>query len=130
VASLSTQFKRNLLNGIRWDAQDNGLTLAQALKSAARARLSENSTGQHLLSSEGNGAKVVFALPQSDTKISPEAITSATGELYDRYNQAKADLISAGVSTAPSDDLILTEMLARLNPRKTMADDFSTMRMR
>ena len=129
MATLSTEFKRLLARGIRWDAADNGLTFEQALKAACRARLSENQDGRILIGTAGNGASVTFALPQSDANLSPEAIVSAASGLYDSYTTCRADIIAAG-TTSPSDDLILSEMLARLVIRRQSRDDFSLVRMR
>lgn len=105
------------------------MCLEATLRQACRSRIEDTKSGQVLLSAAGNGSTVQFALPQGSSNLTPDAVASACSDLYDRYVDAKADLITAGTAS-PSDDQVLAEMLFRLSPRKTMADDFSGMRMR
>jgi hypothetical protein len=126
VAGASTEFKRLLLKGLRWDAQKAGIRLREALKAACQARLEETKTGLALIGTSGNGASMTFALPQLASAIGQEAIIFAVSQLDDLLTDSEADLITAG-NAAPNDDAILAEMLFRLKPRRAMREDYSGM---
>lgn len=126
MAGASSEFKRLLLKGVSWDAAKNAIRLSEALQSACQARLSENNRGLIVSSIKGNGAEMVFALPQIASTISPEAVIYAVSQLHDLYEETNADLISAGTA-APTDAQLLAEMLYRLKPKRAMREDYSRM---
>ena len=122
VATLSTDFKRLLLRGIGWDAKKNGLKLEEALRYVCQGKYQDNGDGRSIIATSGNGAAMQFALPQSDVNISPESVSSSCSELYDRYESAKADLVTEGTAS-PTDESILAEMLDRLIPIRSSYSD-------
>lgn len=117
-------FRRLLLQGIQWDAQDNSLTLLDALKTACRARLNETQAGSFLIGTSSNGKAAQFELPASGRGSSPQEIAEEVQRLYDLYEVAKAALIAGGVAT-PTDTQIAADMKFRLRPVRSFTLDHS-----
>jgi hypothetical protein len=113
VAGVTTDFKRNLLRGLAWDAEDRALELETVLKEACRARVEETRTGKVLVGVSGNGASATYALPQSASRISPAEIDGACGQLYSLYEIAIEQLATDG-NASPTDDQIRIRMLKLL----------------
>lgn len=124
MAKVTTEFKRNLLRGLQWDADEQGVRLEAALKSACRGRYSETNTGQILVGASGNGSSVTFALPQASSSFSPAAITVAVTDLYDLYVSAVAEL-AAEDNDSPTDTQVLARMLVLLKPVRSIGSDYS-----
>lgn len=121
----TTAFKRLLLQGIAWDAEDADLTLLDGLKAASRAQLTETKNGTVLIGTAGNGFNATFTLPNNGQGITPTDATELCSELLDRYNDALAALTARGIDT-PTDSQILVEMLALMKKVKSSYADFST----
>ena len=118
----TTDFKRLFLRGHKWHSEDHGLTLADALKAAARAQLIEVKGGKVLTQTAANGATFTFTLPANGQGLSPSAVAETIERLLREYDAASAAIIAAGTST-PSDDQIFAEMMAMLQPiSETFAD--------
>jgi len=128
VAQVTTAFRRLLLKGIQWDAEQAGVLLVDALKAACRAKYTSTNTGQVLVGATGNGSSVTFALPSEASTLTPTAVGEACSELDDLYTDCKADLVTAG-DAAPTDDEVYAEMLFRLDPRarRAIREDYSDM---
>lgn len=124
MAKVATEFKRNLLRGIKWDSEAQGVRLETALKTAVRARYSETNTGNYLIGATGNGASVSFALPVASSAYTPDAVASAVSELYDLYESAIAEL-SADGNDEPTDAQVFARMMALLKPVRSMGSDYS-----
>lgn len=129
MATVTTEFKRLLLRGLAWDAADDEATLEDTLKAACRARLSETDSGLVLVSASGNGTQAEYALPQSASSLTPEAVASAVESLLSIFEECNADLVTAGEET-PDDEAILEEMLDRLKPVRSAYADRSGMCLR
>lgn len=124
MAGVTTEFKRNLLRGLAWDADDRALTLHNILKEACRARVEESRTGKVLVGVSGNGASVQYALPQAASRMSPAEIDSACEQLYTIYELSIAELATDGIA-APNDTQIKTRMLSLLVRRNEAYTDRS-----
>lgn len=120
----TSAFRRLLLQGIFWDAQDKGLSLHDALKAACRAILKRTETGDFLVGTSGNGKTAEFEIPASGRGCSPQEIAEETQRLYDLHELAKTALIDGGVAT-PKDSQVFTEMKSRINPVRTFRIDHS-----
>lgn len=124
MAGVTTEFKRNLLRGLAWDAEDRALTLEAVLKEACRARVEETRTGKVLIGVSGNGANAQFALPQAASRLSPAEIDGACEQLYSLYETAIAELDTDEVAS-PSDAQIKSRMLSLLVRRNEAVTDRS-----
>jgi hypothetical protein len=124
VAGVTTEFKRNLLRGLAWDAQDRALTLEAVLKEACRARLEETKTGKVLTMAAGNGSQAQFSLPQAASRMSPAEVDSACEQLYTLYESTLVELATDGVDS-PTDAQILARMLSLLVRRNEAYSDRS-----
>lgn len=122
----STDFKRNLLRGIAWDATDRALTLEAALKLACRGQYSKTVDGLFLTASSGNGFSMQFSLPADAAQFSPAIIAASVSQLYDIYEEACAELVADEIDE-PTDDQRLARMLALLKPRNSASVDYSEM---
>lgn len=124
---VATDFKRLFLRGIRWDATDAGISLADGLKLSARSQLTRTSTGLYLIGTAGNGHTASFSVPVGLRDSSPQEIAGMIEEFITRYDAAVAALAAAG-NASPSDDQILTEMLALMTAVTEVYSDFSQLR--
>lgn len=122
MATVSTEYKRLFLRDLQWSAEDQNISLADALKAAARGRLSETKTGRVIISTAGNGKSVSFNTPSS-ASFSPQVAAELCSELLDRYDAAVAYL-----GGTPTDADILAEMLAMLQVVAEASTDFSDLR--
>ena len=123
----SAEFSRLLIQGIQWDAQDANITLYVALKAAARAKLSLTDKGRYLIGTTGNGKSVSFQLPPLGRGQSSEELAEATYRLVELYEASKASLIAGGIA-APTDEQIVAEIKARLQPVRSYRVDFVGLR--
>jgi hypothetical protein len=118
----TTDFKRLFLRGLKWDSEDQGLTLAEALKASARAQLVEVNGGKILTQTAANGGTFTFTLPANGQGLSPSAVAETIERLLREYDAATAAVIAAG-TPSPTDEQIFTEMMAQLvTVRETYAD--------
>lgn len=126
---IAKNFKLLFLSGLLWDAEDAEISLFEALKAAARARLTDTAGGKVLVSSASNGFSGTFALPAAGQGLTPQDIAELCGEMLGLYAKAKADLIARGTA-APSDDEIHNEMALLIdhNTATEVRSDFSDMR--
>jgi hypothetical protein len=128
VAQVTVAFRRLLLKGILWDAQEQGVLLAEALKAACRAKYVATNTGANLIGASGNGSSVTFSLPQEASTLTPSAVAEACSELDDLYAEVRADLVTGGTAI-PTDGQIYAEMLHNLAPRRSAYADRSGMQL-
>ncbi len=124
MASVATSFKRLFLRSLLWASQESGETLLQTLKSAAKARLEGTQKGKVLIATSGNGHASTFQIPADFTTTDATELIS---ELFDRYDEAKSKLIADGNST-PSDEQLVEEIMDKLQPVRSIANDFSGLR--
>jgi hypothetical protein len=117
VADARTEFRRLLLRGLFWDAQDQGVRLEAALKSAVRGVYTQNGSGQAIIRAQGNGALIEFALPQMASSFTPEAISIAVEGLYSLLDSANTELSTDG-NSAPTDAQVFARMLSLLQPSR------------
>jgi hypothetical protein len=120
---VTTEFKRLFLRGLKWDAEEQTITLAAALKTAARAQLVQTNQGLSLIATSGNGHSTTFSLPVAGRDASPQDIAGMIEDLLTRYGAAEAAL-----GGTPSDDQIFTEMMALLVPITESYSDFTLLR--
>lgn len=118
---LSTAYARLFLRGLAWDASENGETLYNTLKASARAKLTSTEKGQFLTAAAGNGTSVQFGLP-SVRDCTPQEIAELTSQLLDLWDRVYAE------QTDPTDDEMLTALLAELQPRRTFDVRMTTLR--
>ena len=125
---VTTDYKRLFLRGLKWDAEDASITLAAALKAAARAQLTPTKTGAILTATAGNNHSVTFTLPGAGQGATPAQIAALCEELLRLYDAATAALVASGVPS-PTDAQLLTEMLHRLETVVRMGpSDFTGLR--
>lgn len=120
---VTTEFKRLFLRGLKWDAEEQTITLTAALKAAARAQLLQTNQGLSLVATSGNGHSTTFALPVSGRDASPQDIAGMLEDLLTRYDAAVEAL-----GGTPSDDQIFTEMMAMLEAVTEVYSDFTHLR--
>lgn len=120
-------FKRLFLRGLKWDAEEQSISLHDALKSAARAQLTETRNGLILIGTAGNGHTVNFSLPGNGGGLTPFDIADLLEDLLRRHEEASTNLVAAGTAD-PTDDQIFTEMLTLLVPVRAVTHDFGCLR--
>jgi hypothetical protein len=130
LATVSTEYKRLFLRGLKWSAEEEGISLYAALKAAARGRLSQTANGKVILATTGNGQSVTFSIPNEHSAFTPQAAAELCEELLTRFEAA---VTATGTSAAASldgsnDAALLTEMLALLEPITEVHSDFSELR--
>jgi hypothetical protein len=126
---VSTDYKRLFLQGLKWDAEDAGITLAEALKVAARAKLTSVDGGLVLIGVAGNGMSQTFTLPANGANLNPVSAAELCAEMLRRYDEAVADL--AGQTPAvesPTDAQIFATMKTLLKAVRSYRSDFSQLR--
>lgn len=128
MAGVTTEFKRNLLRGLAWDAEDRALRLEAVLKEACRARVEETRTGKVLSAVSGNGASAQYLLPQAASRMSPAEIDGACEQLYSLYESSLAELATEG-NTSPNDAQIKSRMLSLLVRRNEATTDRSAVQV-
>jgi hypothetical protein len=124
VAGANTDYKRLLIKGIAYDAEEETITLQAALKAAVRGKYDDTGGGYSIIGSAGNGQSVTFQLPQS--KFQPHEIAIAVSQLDDLYTDAVTELATDDIAS-PNDSQILARMLALLFPRNEASVDYSGM---
>lgn len=122
---VTTELRKLFLRGFKWDSEEQGLSLYDVLKAAARAQSKETQSGKILTGTAANGGSFTFTLPAQANGLSPYAVTETLSNLLDVYDAAVAYLISTGIPT-PTDAQIFTEMMANLIPIKETFFDPST----
>jgi L-asparagine transporter-like permease len=100
---VTTDFKRLFLRGLKWDAEDasESPTLADTLKTAARAQLTTAGTGTILTGTSGNGHAVTFSLPMGGRGMTPQDMAELCEDMLTRYDAAEAAVIAAGTASRP-----------------------------
>lgn len=129
MATVPTEYKRIFLRELKWSAEENGKSLFDSIKAAARGRVQETASGQVIISTAANGQQTEFSVPSSGSitglNITPIDIASLCEELITRYESAVA---ATGAETdGTGDAAILAEMLAMLIPADEVQSDFSEM---
>jgi hypothetical protein len=124
VAGANTEFKKLLLKGLFYDAQNRALELEKALRLAVSGQYNSTASGLVIVATAGNGQSVQFALPES--KYTPFEIAIAVSQLDDLFDDAKSELITDGIAS-PSDDQIFVRMKELLRPRNSCGVDYSRM---
>jgi hypothetical protein len=113
----TTAFVRLLVRGIAWDAGESGVPFADALRTAARARLTDTSRGKVLVGTTSGGTAVTYALPPLGT-LTSEDLAEACSILLDR-----CDAIRAG-QPAVTDEALVATLLSQLKPVHAFGHDF------
>lgn len=121
--AIQTIDKRALLRGIKWDADQNDLSLHEALGLALRGQIQEIATGKILTAATANGQSVSFALPASSAGMTPQDITRIVATLMDLYEEALAAL-----PADPTDAQVFTAMMNRLRAVRSVAMEFGGLR--
>lgn len=124
----TSAFRRLLLRGIQWDAQDSAVSLCDALKAACRAKLKITEAGNVLIGTLSNGKSAQFAIPELGRGCSPQEIAEETLRLYELYDVAKAALIAGGTAD-PTDEQIAADIAYRIQPVRTVRLDHSRVRI-
>lgn len=119
-------FKKLLLRGLIWDAEENVMTIQAVLKDSIRAKITSISGGLYLISTSANGASVTYQLPALASGISPDRIATACSELYDLYEAAIVDLSGDSIAS-PTNEQIRDRMLAMMLPTNQARSDYSLM---
>lgn len=113
---MDAQFTRLLLRSLLWTAQDNGASLYDTLKAAARARLEETAAGKVLVGVSQRGLSTTFALPPGD--LGPLDVTRTLARLLDLYDAA---LLAAPTAT---DAELAAAMTAQIKPVNAVGSNF------
>jgi hypothetical protein len=128
VATVATEFKRAFLRNAKWNAEEQSSTLYAQLKAALRGQILGTQSGKVIKAASGNGHSVEYEVPQD---FSPQSAAELGEELITRWEAAVTALgLTASVvrDNSASDDDILTEMLALLEPVTEVSADFSQLR--
>lgn len=125
MATTSTDWKRLFLREAAWSAPENGISLYETLKTAARAQLSTTATGKILVGTAGNGHSLTFNLPSNSGALTPETVAGTCEDLLTRYELASAYLISTDIPT-PTDAQILAQMMDQLVAIRSYTTNFSS----
>ena len=125
MAPVTTSYKRMLLRYLLRFAQQEGETLCDVLNDAGQARIEETQKGKILVSVAGNGHSTSWQVPQDFT---PQDAAGLVSELLDRYDEAVAKLAADG-NSSPTDQQVATEVLDKLRPVRSVACDFSGLRV-
>ena len=115
----TTAFVRLLIRGLAWDAEAGSTTLAQALKSAAQAKLTATNRGKVLVGTSSSGTAVQYTLPPLGN-LSADDIAAVLSELLDHVDE----LVAA--TPAITDSALKTALLDRFVQVYATRPDFST----
>lgn len=105
--SAPTSLKRLFLRGIKWDAQEQDITLREALEAVAKAGLDELKEGRYIQSSGHGGASVTFTFPGG---FGPTMIQETVSKMLDLMDEAEAALED------PTDEEVFVWMMGQLKP--------------
>ncbi len=110
---VDTPLKRSYLRRVYRLIPGTYATLTAALNALNDAAVVSSVTaGGTVLEVSANGRTTKLAAP-GEFGLSGSDVAELIGDLLDRYDQARADLIAAGTAS-PSDTAIYTQMLANL----------------
>ena len=124
---VTTAFKRSWLRRIYRLVPATHATLTIALNSANDAAMAvAGASSGSVLSASANGRSTTLASP-SAYSISSQDIAELCGDMLDRYDSARAALVTAGDSS-PTDAEIYAQMLAELHAAFQSTPDFSNSR--
>lgn len=118
---ITTGYKRGFLRGLKWDSEDQAISLADVLKSCVRGKVQATDKGLVISSTAGNGRSVSFNTPSGEA--TPTEIAELAEDLYTRYEEAVAKL-----DEGSSDEAIFAEMLSCLEAPTELTYDFSLLR--
>ena len=114
----TSAFKRLFIRGLAWDAEQSGGTFEDALRTAAKARLTETSRGKVLVGTATNGTSVNYSLP-SVGDVSAQDMAEVCSAVLDAVDAIKAE------TPAIKDGDLLTALLAQFPSIRALRPDFS-----
>lgn len=119
---VSTDYKRQALRRLKRvaAAATPAISLLAALEALGDARFKETQSGRVLVGAAGNGQSVSFAVIGD---ITPVTQVELAEDLHRRYDEAKANL-----GGAPSDGQIFDEMMALLQPVRSVVNSYRSLR--
>lgn len=125
---MPTEFKRAQLRFLSFRGKtDSKMGLRTAIETALREAADATRHGRFLQSTSGNGHNVSFLIPTEG--VTPQDALELCEELLTRYDAAVTALAGhTPAVTNPSDQQILTEILALLEPVRRVTCDFSGLR--
>lgn len=108
-----------------WSAEDTGDSLENAIKLAARAKLTESPNGLLLVGSSINGKSFQFQVPggANGGGLTPETLL----DVCEEFIQLRVDMYAALTGT-PTDAAVLAEMLDQLRPVRYFTHTFTGIR--
>jgi len=118
----STAYKRLFVRNLGYSTE-NG-TLCDQLKLLVKASVTSTSSGKVLTATASNGHSHSWTIPE---EFSPQQAAELVSEIVDRKEEAEAKLIADGNAT-PTDAQIITEMLDKLRPIRSVGQDYTGLR--
>lgn len=127
---MPTEFKRAQLRYLAFRGKtESKMGLRTAIETALREAAEATRHGRYLNSTSGNGHEVSFIMPQLLPMATPMDLVELFEELITRFDAAVTALAGhTPAVTDPSDQQILTEILALLEPVRRVTCDFSGLR--
>lgn len=126
MATVATEFKRAFLRNAKWNAEEQSSTLYAQLKAALRGQVSGTASGKVIIAASGNGHSVQYQVPSDFT---PQSAAELCEELITRYFSALESLeLEENPTDSAYDNVVLTEMLALLEPLNEVSAEFSQLR--
>ena len=126
MAAAATPLKRLFVRLLRRHCADQKVPLQDHLLDLAEQRFAETQRGKIVVGTSGNGRVTTLQIP---TDFTPLDATELVAEVLDRYDEARAKLITDGTAN-PSDDAIAEEILNRLHPVSEYESTFTNLRCR
>jgi hypothetical protein len=118
----SSGFTRLFIRGLAWDAEEKGVSFCEALKCAARAKLTDTAKGKVLSGTTAGGSSVTFSLPPLNG-LSAVDIAEVCSLLLDRVDSILAKVPGA------SDAELQTALLASVVPVRSIPLNFTGLRL-
>lgn len=117
MSGISAAWKRLFLRSLLWSAEEAGISLFDALKDAAKAKLEATGDGPVLVGSSANGASVTYQLPSSGP--TPSDLVGLIAQLLDLYYLAVAELGSEA-----NDSELVEWMMGRIRSIRHLSSNF------
>lgn len=111
-------FVRLFIRGLSWDATESGQSFADALKGAARARLTDSARGKVLTGTGQGGADVSYTLPPLGD-LTGNDVAEVCSRLLDRVDALVAE------TPAITDAALVTALLAAFPSIRMVRPDFA-----
>lgn len=126
MAAVSAELKRLVLRNAKWDAEDEGATLYDKLKSLARGKYEESSSGSQIVSTSANGKTVTFGLPSNSSGWTSTTTAELSEELFRRFVETATYLGAATDGSA--DAAIHAQMLTDIQPIRSFTREYRSLR--